>query len=564
MEAASGADSRTASFRKKRHLKTSNPDSNAQRSSSDGSTSRKRAKRQTRAGDQDLRDFVPLGAGFTASAEVLEGHEGVETHYISDDSSEASEGGIMLSTLGAANPGRHAPAMNWNSGSKATIRTTLGSVRGQSAVPSAIDKLEPQSISLIEPPASSSTAQGKKGKHAVGFDIETEEEECLVLENDVNAETNVDALMDYSQSDPARSTNSELGHSSQQPKTLADLSEDDLRTQIKYTAPTKKSEEIRFDQPVTCLICWKLGHVGKDCPAQTCGICGAYNKHFTHACPRSRKCPKCREPGHVEGTCPYKLPRIVASEIICDLCQQQGHTEDHCEMLWRTFTSQATQTSLGRVRMACYNCGSDKHFGNDCRTRLPGKPIRSSTWSLKGSSASRDGDQAPVMHTIKGRAAQSAAAVNGGSDDEPTNFYRPKIINAPRGHIKIAGKVKRAGMQGGNPRNLNRQQTADFQTRRPNRSSPPPWNGDGDDSQKPGSYRLRGRQRSFSPQPHHPQRMGGRDRGNRWQPPLPPEPVPFRRGQGARDYDGRNAASQGDVYRPMPSAAKSAWVKHRT
>ncbi len=561
MDAPSGADSRTASIRRKRHLIASNPDKDPQRSSSDGSTPRKRAKRQPRTGDQDLRDFLPLGAGFSTTAEVLEDHEGIETHYISDDSSKGSEGGVTLSTSEAAHSGRVVPAMNWNSGSKATIRTTLGGGRVQSTIPSSIRKLEPNNTSSGGPKNPSSIPLERKGEHAVGSDIENEENKgCRVLEEDGAAETNVDALMDYSQSDPARLTEKDLDLRLQQPKTLADLSETELRTQIRYTAVTKKLEEIHLNVLVTCLVCWKPGHVGNDCPALTCRICGIHNKHFTHACPRSRKCSKCREPGHVEGSCPYKLPRIVASEILCDLCQQQGHTEDCCEMLWRTFKPQASERLPGRVRMACYNCGSDKHFGNDCPTRLPGKPIQSSTWSMRGLSANGDDRPPSVMYTIKGRATQSTAAVNDGSDDESTNFYRPRITEARRGNIKMASKVRGIGMQGGNTRNTNR---VDPQTRRLNRYSPPPWNRDGSDSRKPDSYRSRARQRSFSPQPQHPQRMGRRDGGNRWQPPLPPEPVPSRSGRG-RGYDGHTTASQGDVYRPMPSAAKNAWVKHRT
>jgi len=565
MDAPSGADSRTASFRKKRHLNASNPNNNVQRSSSDGSTSRKRTKRQTRTGDQDLRDFVPLGAGFSTTAKVLEGHECIETHYISDESSEGSEGGVILSTSEAANSGQLAPAMNWNSGSKARIRTTLGGERGQPTVPPAIEKLVPQNVCSVEPMELSSTAPDKKEKHAVSHDIEKEEDQvCRGLANGGDAETNIDALMDYSQSDPAKLTENQANHNLQrpQPQTLGDLSENELRTQIRYIAITKKPEEIHLNHLVTCLICWKLGHIGNDCPALTCRICGVYDQHFTHACPRSRKCSKCREPGHVEETCPYRLPRIVANEIICDLCQQQGHIEERCEMLWRTFKPQAMERHLGRIQMACYNCGGDKHFGNDCPTRMPGKPIRSSTWSMKGLLTSGAGDSPPVMYSIKGRATQRTAAVNDGSDDESTNFYRPRLTEARRGHIKMAGKVRGIGMQGGNTRNPNG--VVDSQTRRPNRYSPQPWNHDGNDSRKPESYRSRGRERSFSPQPQHPQRMGGGDDRNRWQPPLPPEPVPSRRGQGGRGYDRRNVASQGDVYRPMPSAAKSAWVKHRT
>ncbi|KAI9881586.1 MAG: hypothetical protein M1830_000150 [Pleopsidium flavum] len=561
MDTPPSADSRTASFGKKRQLYASNLDDDTQQSSSDGSISRKRARRNVRTGKQDLRDFVPPGADFCTSAGVLDEHEAVEPYNISDGPSDRSGAGVGISASPRTNRAGLAPSINWNAGSKAKIRTTLGGRTGM-ASPSLDTILQGRDQSTFSTKLKDPLPidQLENSRDAISLDSESQEEEEEEEEEEKDDdEANVDALLGYSQAESTNVTEGRSRLSPQRLKTLADLSENDLRMQIRYTAITKEPREIDLNQLVTCLICTKPGHMGKDCPALTCRICEAYNQHFTHACPQSRKCPKCREPGHVREKCPYKLPRIVASEIICDLCQRQGHDEDECEMLWRTFNPQTTSAPSGRIRMACYNCGSSKHFGNDCPSRLPGKPVRSSTWSMKGLGANNGAYRPSMEYSIKGRAGQSNAEFDAGSEDDSADFYRPRVTKAPRGQIRIAGKAI-----GRNPGISINQARADPQPRRPNRYSPPRMHRDRDDSWKPDSYRKRERQRSFSPQPQYPQRVDVRKSGDRWQPPLPREPVPSRRDRGNRGHTGNRAGSgSGDVYRPMPSAAKNAWVKHR-
>ena len=570
MDASSSADSRTASFRKRPHLHTPNLDDDTQLSSGNSNTARKRAKHVSRTGEQDLRDFVPLGAGFSTAAGVLEGQGEIETHYISDDSSAESEGGVVVATSDTSKLGGLAPAMNWNMGSKAKIRTTLGGERGQSSVSSTVEKQErAQKTEVIVIDDSPPPVQIHNGSNMVeSVQVDKEHDESRALE--VNeGESNVDPLMDYSQSIPNTTSQRQTDQSSQQPKRLADLSEQELRLQIRYTAITKELRDIDLTQLVTCLVCCTVGHLSNDCPALTCRICGVYNIHFTHACRRNRKCPKCREPGHIQEECPYKLPRIVASEIICDLCQRQGHTEADCEMLWRTFVPQSMHTRLDKVRMACYNCGSSTHFGNDCPSRMPGKPVKSSTWSTKGLAAG-GGDYLSPVRPTKGRSGQNTTALDAGSEDASENFYRPRITEAPRGRIQIPGKVKGIGMQAGTARNTNNRPARPPQMSRSNLYPPPPRHPDRDESWGPNSYRSRDRHRSVSPQPHFPHGTGGRNGVDRWQRSAAPEPVlvPSRKGRGGRGYDGNNGNNAGSrgggVYRPMPSAAKNAWVKHRT
>ncbi|MCJ1365618.1 hypothetical protein MMC16_004743 [Acarospora aff. strigata] len=468
MDASSSADSRTASFRKRPHLHTPNLDDDTQLSSGNSNTARKRAKHVSRTGEQDLRDFVPLGAGFSTAAGVLEGQGEIETHYISDDSSAESEGGVVVATSDTSKLGGLAPAMNWNMGSKAKIRTTLGGERGQSSVSSTVEKQErAQKTEVIVIDDSPPPVQIHNGSNMVeSVQVDKEHDESRALE--VNeGESNVDPLMDYSQSIPNTTSQRQTDQSSQQPKRLADLSEQELRLQI------------------------------------------------------------------------------------------------------RTFVPQSMHTRLDKVRMACYNCGSSTHFGNDCPSRMPGKPVKSSTWSTKGLAAG-GGDYLSPVRPTKGRSGQNTTALDAGSEDASENFYRPRITEAPRGRIQIPGKVKGIGMQAGTARNTNNRPARPPQMSRSNLYPPPPRHPDRDESWGPNSYRSRDRHRSVSPQPHFPHGTGGRNGVDRWQRSAAPEPVlvPSRKGRGGRGYDGNNGNNAGSrgggVYRPMPSAAKNAWVKHRT
>lgn len=556
MENFQSADSRTASFGKKRQLHPSNLNIQTQPSSDEGSTSMKRSRHDDRTEEQALKDFVSSGVGLVTSVDALNGDDIMGSDAVSGRPSDAAEVGITSAASDGINSAGLAPSINWNAGSKATIRTTLGGARGSGSTSSRTVSKGRGQTSNTWSKGIPATVQVEENMDVVTIDSESEEEGDHGEDEDEDEE-HVDALMNYSLSDPIEITDGRSQSSPDRPKVLADLSDYDLRMQIRYTALTKQAHEIDMNQFVKCLVCAQTGHMGKDCPALTCRTCGAYKKHFTHACPQSRKCRKCREPGHAKEDCPYKLPRIVASEIICDLCQQQGHTEDKCEMLWRTFNFTDHSRPSVRIRMACYSCGSSNHFGNDCPSREPGKRIWSSTWSTKGPGGRKGEYLSSVEYSIKGRAGQSEVALDAGSEDDLANFHRPKITRAPRGHIRIAGKD--IGRRGGKSWAPVDQPYNDRQPRRDSRYSPPPGYRDRDDYRKPDSYHARGRQQSFSPQPQYPQRVVARNGGDRWQPPLPPEPVPSRRGRG-----GRTGRGGGDGYRPMPSAAKSAWVKHRT
>ena len=377
-------------------------------------------------------------------------------------------------------------------------------------------------------------------------------------------EDQTDAMIDYSASDPSQIA--ALGNVSNgsvdngpadkgQPQTLADLAPDDLTLQLKYFYVTQNPREVDLAGAVRCLVCMRQGHMAETCGTLLCTHCGLYRDHFSNQCPNIQKCRRCRERGHKQDECPYKLGRLAMNGLVCDLCQRKGHVEAKCELLWRT-SGKPWESDVARkgIRRSCYECGSNRHLGNDCPTRKPGKPMGSSTWTLGENNSeineSKDGT------AIKGRAQQNSSVAGDDSDDDQANFYRPRIPQPARsGQIRIAsGSLNR--YQGDSWASSN-------EPERDHRTG-----GRRDDSYRDScdydshSYRPNERRRSLSPQPRYSTNStpkGGYDGSNNRRPPLPRGPPPRRARKG-----GKGAHANKNTYKPMPSAAKGAWSKHRT
>ena len=399
-----------------------------------------------------------------------------------------------------------------------------------------------------------------------------------------------DALIDYSASDQIPNTTGKLENTYEappklQPRFLADLGPEDFKLQLRYFYVVQANRDLKLvdmNLPVHCLVCGKAGHISDYCNALTCATCGIHREHFTRNCPRTKKCEKCSERGHSKYDCPYKLPRLSTSKLECDLCQRIGHTEDECELLWRT-SGRTWESDLPSfsLRLYCYECGNAGHLGNECPSRNPRKPMGSSTWSARA--AKIDSGIASTGISVRGRAPRNKPIeITDDSDDDRANFYRPRIPPPAR-----SGQIRVADSTFSRPNDTNRPFDRTSSMKQSYDSFRPPSYPSGDRNQgRPlgDHYQPQQRRRSRSPARNRydlrdTQRRSvveiDRDRhyGYRMtdgagdsppppassQPPLPKEKPP-----GKKLKKNKKVASKANVYRPLPSAAQQAWKKGKT
>ena len=355
-----------------------------------------------------------------------------------------------------------------------------------------------------------------------------------------------DAMIEYSNANQAMS----LGRNglqletkplqSYQPSTLAELHQEDLREQVRYFYIAQDVQSIDFAAtPVRCLVCTNVGHMAAGCPKLACANCGKFNDHFPPFCPTIKKCPRCREPGHNEAQCKSKL-KLSNSETVCDLCSRSGHVEDNCELVWRT------SGLPGYIRLAnsrlkyvfCYECGKRSHFGNDCPTRRPRKPMGTSTWTFNQASGPLAESQLSIRSkgeiNIKGRAAQQRQPIliEPTSEDDRSSFVRSKVPKPTKtSQIRIEaspGENKASTWKPPSSRHVQNPGYSSFTS----------------NDQRPNVPRHADNSYDSRAYAHHP--------------PLPQEPLPSR-GIGSSTQ----RSDRGESYRPMPSAGQNAWRKHR-
>ena len=141
-------DSRTAAFERKRPH--GDPENDPYELATSGqSTPRKRAKHQDNAGGQDPGHSVPVGVNFSTSTVPSDD---------ADDSRSDVPSGSDANKLGAGSPsqaeqkvGGAAPSINWNVGSRARIRTTLGG-------PRTANQINPQASTSLSAPTEQTQA----------------------------------------------------------------------------------------------------------------------------------------------------------------------------------------------------------------------------------------------------------------------------------------------------------------------------------------------------------------------------------------------------------------------
>ncbi|KAK1046552.1 hypothetical protein LTR74_017942 [Friedmanniomyces endolithicus] len=187
---------------------------------------------------------------------------------------------------------------------------------------------------------------------------------------------------------------------------VRDLGREDREMQATYFLLTDPDAVIR------CLSCGGVGHLDYDCPGNTCRHCGTTDEHLSDACPTIRKCSNCRQRGHVHHECDRRAVRGGGAGDPCDICGRTGHVEEECSGLWRTIGRVDSQRPVRKIpvemmRRACYNCGADSHWGDDCDSLphfLLEKVGEGGTWSARNADQYVDyGEAGPPQQQGPGR-----------------------------------------------------------------------------------------------------------------------------------------------------------------
>lgn len=309
------ADSRTALVGAPRSR--ANPRSTS-RSASNDSNSRpaKRQRRNKNIKDSDLSDFVPRGATFSENTLPVD-PDSTSSSGSSSDSSEGSDSDAQPDTA-SANPheGNTAPAISWNQGRKAAVRTTLGKRSAPIEKPTQFEAVNDkywrsrsESVSSAVAGAEELEAKKVKANDQSDEEVELEEGEIdsrsesddsdsldseaddSILLNIGDKMDGVDGANDY---DPAtlalqhasNNTNTNMNGSShgppskeeafQQfsrkyptaPTSLIDLNQHDLELQAEYVHFDKSIHDLDLRLPISCVECQREGHMADICPSK--------------------------------------------------------------------------------------------------------------------------------------------------------------------------------------------------------------------------------------------------------------------------------------------------------
>ncbi|WEW60867.1 hypothetical protein PRK78_006355 [Emydomyces testavorans] len=357
------------------------------------------------------------------------------------------------------------------------------------------------------------------------------------------------------------------------PHTLTDLSHEDRDVQFKYIYYNSEPRDVDLNLPIRCTDCMAEGHLSDICPDKECKHCGTWDVHESRFCPSWRRCQRCRERGHDEPDCPSLL-KGLASEVPCDLCGSSLHIESECDLLWKVPKGGLSLSQIF-ISVCCSFCTSKQHLLGDC----PIRPfsMNSSSWTLRAinpSLVANLGDNVlPVTKRdtardeqlsglrIKGRANEHME-----SDEDDSHFSgsaRWKSLNkqSPRAHIRFGTGIGRG-------RNLDEDSSRQASDKYISHDYRRKYR----DRDQYSSRNIRRRSLSPDPYPSRQRSSGANRYGPTRSPPRgrPPPPLPSRGnkrnkrdGPPRRGRRGGKSSDTRDAYRPMPSAAKQAWDKHR-
>ncbi|KOS40535.1 hypothetical protein ACN38_g8611 [Penicillium nordicum] len=484
------ADSRTALVGAPRTR--SNPRSTSRSASHDSARPAKRQRRSRNKKDSDLADFVPKGVAFSATSLPVDDPDSTSSSG-SSSSSEDSDSEADPTTATNPHAGNTAPAISWNQGRKAAVRTSLGKRSAPTddkptqfeAVNDKYWRSRSASVSANDEDKPTTNDQSQNDDELEDGEIDsksdTDDSDSLGSEADDSILLNIGDKMadDY---DPAtlaheHGSNSNLKGASAQtgpgskeeafrlfslkypnaPIALVDLSQTDLEIIAKYVYFDRNIHDLDLKLPISCIECQCEGHMADVCPAKECEHCGAWNLHQSSICPDWRRCQRCRERGHDEPQCSSKL-RGFAYEVPCDYCGNE-HLEAECDSLWK-FPIRDLHSNQVTVSICCANCCSAKHLMGDCpATTMYTETLKSSSFTLKGI----DPDMITNLNTVvppresrppsrtsaRGRKRGWSPPPSPEEDDIMSRVSRGRgrPIPAPRGNTR--GSIKFASGVGG-------------------------------------------------------------------------------------------------------------------
>lgn len=114
---------------------------------------------------------------------------------------------------------------------------------------------------------------------------------------------------------------------------------------------------------VLCGNCHQHGHHRRSCKTVVCHKCGAVGEHYEQHCPQTVVCSRCSGKGHSLFLCLQKDYK----RQYCKLCDNFTHADERCPSIWRLYLTRPSAVRLSvPSSVACYNCGSTQHYGDEC------------------------------------------------------------------------------------------------------------------------------------------------------------------------------------------------------
>ncbi|KAJ5929558.1 hypothetical protein N7454_006508 [Penicillium verhagenii] len=381
------ADSRTASVGIQRP-RSNNPSS---RGSGNNDSRPKKRQRRNRSRTSDVSDTLPRGASFSTNPLEVDPDEtsssGSSAQSGSDSDSDSPEKPAPVNP----HAGSTAPAISWNQGRKAPVRTTLGKRKASGEVQPKAQATKPESEQFTTVNAFWKSRDGSAspeptdiaGKQKVqdkldessdleegevdsrsdsdAVSLDSEADDSILLNIDSKPEGG--AVEDSNQEDVAFTnghTNGVVngvsdGSSESKeavfelyakkypttPATLVDLDKEDMEIQAQFIYWDRDVNDIDLQLPVGCTECLKYGHQAAVCPTK----------------------------------------ESSASEVPCDLCGSSEHLESSCDWQWK-FPMRETSSKEVRVSISCANCCSGSHLIGDCPSLR--RSLNTSYFTLKG------------------------------------------------------------------------------------------------------------------------------------------------------------------------------------